>query len=58
MDTGDGDKVDGKRKGLRTVPPGFARGLRLPGDESQDDETLATLDEIPVTGGRYDAEQV
>lgn len=30
-------------KGLRTIPPGFTRGLRLPGDEV-DDETVAVLD--------------
>ncbi|KIJ66348.1 hypothetical protein HYDPIDRAFT_86124 [Hydnomerulius pinastri MD-312] len=31
-------------KGLRTIPPGFSRGLRLPGEELED-ESLAELDE-------------
>ncbi|KDQ63053.1 hypothetical protein JAAARDRAFT_29053 [Jaapia argillacea MUCL 33604] len=31
--------------GLRTIPPGFTRGLRLPGDE-EEDESLAELDGI------------
>ncbi|EGO31119.1 ATP-dependent RNA helicase [Serpula lacrymans var. lacrymans S7.9] len=31
-------------KGLRTVPPGFTRGLRLPGDDFED-EALAQFDE-------------
>lgn len=35
-------------KGLRTVPPGFSRGLRLPGEEIED-ETLAELDDISPT---------
>jgi antiviral helicase SKI2 len=50
-------RLAGDRQGLRTIPPGFARGLRLPGDESQD-ETLATLDEISVTSHRQNAETV
>ncbi|KAF7970863.1 hypothetical protein HWV62_22674 [Athelia sp. TMB] len=41
----DSENSDKATKGLRTVPPGFARGLRLPGDEA-DDHTLADLDEI------------
>jgi antiviral helicase SKI2 len=31
-------------KGLRTVPPGFLRGLRLSGDDPED-ETLTSLDD-------------
>ena len=47
-------------KGLRTVPPGFSRGLRLPGDTSDDHEPLVidseateTLDEREETYGRF-----
>lgn len=36
-------------KGLRTVPPGFSRGLRLAGEEPED-EALTALDEsLPST---------
>lgn len=28
-------------RGLRTVPPGFGRGLRLPGEDLKADTTLA-----------------
>lgn len=31
-------------KGLRTVAPGLSRGLRLPGDETEEDATLQELD--------------
>ncbi|KIM88714.1 hypothetical protein PILCRDRAFT_2912 [Piloderma croceum F 1598] len=55
MDPEDENKLNGKRKGLRTVPPGFTRGLRLPGDESQD-ESLVELDEVSVTNHRRDIE--
>ncbi|KAJ3769464.1 antiviral helicase [Lentinula raphanica] len=34
-------------KGLRTIPPGFARGLRLPGDDPED---LLALDDLHETG--------
>lgn len=38
--------VDGpSKKGLRTVPPGLSRGLRLPGEEFEDNE-LAALDDL------------
>ena len=36
-------------KGLRTVPPGFSRGLRLPGEISDDHELLAIDSESPET---------
>ena len=32
------------RKGLRTIPPGFSRGLRLPG-EAGDDEALVSIED-------------
>ncbi|KAK0208953.1 antiviral helicase [Desarmillaria ectypa] len=35
------------KKGLRTVPPGFCRGLRLPGEEP-DDDTLLALNELTL----------
>ncbi|OAX42662.1 ATP-dependent RNA helicase [Rhizopogon vinicolor AM-OR11-026] len=35
-------------KGLRTVPPGFSRGLRLPGDDAEE-EALASLDDAADT---------
>jgi hypothetical protein len=28
-------------KGLRSIPPGFSRGLRLPGDPVEDEELVA-----------------
>ncbi|SJL06398.1 related to SKI2-antiviral protein and putative helicase [Armillaria ostoyae] len=40
--------LDTRKKGLRTVPPGFSRGLRLPGEELDDDALLA-LDELTPT---------
>lgn len=33
-------------KGLKTIPPGFSRGLRLAGEESED-EVLTALGESP-----------
>jgi hypothetical protein len=42
-------------KGLRIVPPGFLRGLRLPGEEIED-QTLKDLDgvEVPPIDEQYD----
>jgi hypothetical protein len=57
VDPDGGHNLHGEPHGLRTVPPGFARGLHLPGDESQD-ETLAALDKINITSYRQDAEEV
>lgn len=39
-------------KGLKTIPPGFSRGLRLPGDPVED-EDLVTIegDETSLTDG-------
>ena len=34
-------------KGIRTVPPGFSRGLRLPGEVNDDHELLAIDSESP-----------
>ncbi|KIL00999.1 hypothetical protein PAXRUDRAFT_762342 [Paxillus rubicundulus Ve08.2h10] len=34
-------------KGLRTIPPGFSRGLRLPGEEPEDDALTALDASIP-----------
>lgn len=36
-------------KGLKRIPPGFSRGLRFPGEntEDEDDEELASLDTRP-----------
>ena len=36
-------------KGLRMVPPGFSRGLRLPGEASDDHEVLDIDSETPET---------
>jgi antiviral helicase SKI2 len=36
-------------KGLRTVPPGFSRGLRLPGEISDGHELLAIDSDSPET---------
>jgi hypothetical protein len=37
-DIDDGAVPSGKSYGLRTIPPGFTRGLRLPGEESDVDD--------------------
>jgi hypothetical protein len=37
-------------KGLRTVPPGFSRGLRLPGEEDAENDDILALDEIQGPG--------
>ncbi|KAI9570217.1 ATP-dependent RNA helicase [Boletus coccyginus] len=43
-------------KGLRTIPPGFSRGLRLAGEEPED-ETLTALEEsLPSAEGVLDRE--
>ena len=34
-------------KGLRTVPPGFSRGLRLSGEINDDHEILAIDNDLP-----------
>ena len=39
----DADEVE-ELKGLRTVAPGLSRGLRLPGDEAEEDATLQELE--------------
>lgn len=44
-------------KGLRTVPPGFSRGLRLPGEEIED-QTLKDLDGVEVPPIRDDYDEV
>ena len=38
-------------KGLRTIPPGFSRGLRLAGEEPED-EALTSLGESPPSANR------
>ena len=43
------DSTINGRTGLRTVPPGFSRGLRLPGDDVQE-ELLNDLDGIQESG--------
>jgi len=35
---GESDAFDPRAEGVRLVPPGFVRGLRLPGDEDIDEE--------------------
>lgn len=57
VDTDEGEKSDARHGSLRTVPPGFLRGLQLPGDENQE-EGLAALDEVPITSRRQDDEMV
>lgn len=44
-------------KGLRTVPPGFTRGLRLPGEEIEDD-SLLVLDETSGTSDKQSDQTV
>ena len=39
------DEIVGEGKGIRTIPPGFTRGLRLPG-EDEDEAGLDELDRI------------
>ena len=43
---GSEDNLTEGGKGLRTIPPGFSRGLRLLGDHCDDDETFAGIEEI------------
>ena len=43
-DIGDEGVTGGKSYGLRTIPPGFTRGLRLPG-EVNDIDDLETIDD-------------
>jgi len=39
-------------KGLRAIPPGFSRGLRLAGEEPSEDETLTAFEEsLPSADG-------
>ncbi|KAG7099859.1 hypothetical protein E1B28_001664 [Marasmius oreades] len=40
----------GGKNGLRTIPPGFSRGLRLPGDDVEDDVLIHELDEMRGSG--------
>ena len=41
------DELLAEGKGIRTIPPGFTRGLRLPGEEEEEDEGgLDGLDRI------------
>ncbi|KAF9075050.1 antiviral helicase [Rhodocollybia butyracea] len=48
--------VDGKEKGLRKIPPGFTRGLHLPGDEPEADDLLA-LEGPRATTSQEDGEE-
>ena len=41
------NEIGAKTKGLRTAPPGFSRGLRLPGEEDTEDNDLLSLDDVP-----------
>lgn len=34
-------------RGLLTVPPGFSRGIRFPGDEDEDEDLIPTLTILP-----------
>lgn len=54
----DENNQDGSVSSLRTVPPGFARGLRLPGEEGNDDEALTALAEISGTKRKQETEEV
>ena len=49
------DEFDTDPKGLRTTPPGLSRGLRLPGDD-QDDEYLSEINAISKKSSRNDHE--
>ena len=39
--------LDENAKGLKRIPPGFSRGLRLPGDADEEDEELAGINVQP-----------
>ena len=49
------DESDTDPKGLRTTPPGLSRGLRLPGDD-QDDEYLSEINAISKRSSLNDQE--
>lgn len=53
------EELLGEAKGLRTVPPGFTRGLRLPGEDEGDAE-FDGLDRVqkPLAAGQGDAVSV
>ncbi|KAJ7597378.1 antiviral helicase [Mycena floridula] len=36
-----------RKKGLRTIPPGFRRGLRLPGDDLDETDPFSSLETLP-----------
>lgn len=38
-------------KGLRTVPPGFSRGLRLAGEDPEDESLVALEESLPSASG-------
>ncbi|KAF8079036.1 antiviral helicase [Lyophyllum atratum] len=38
------DSAGSNTRGLRTIPPGLSRGLRLPGEEIEDDDLMALED--------------
>ncbi|EIN14380.1 antiviral helicase [Punctularia strigosozonata HHB-11173 SS5] len=42
----------GNLRGVRAVPPGLSRGLRLPGEEVEDDETMSIVEEAERQGHR------
>lgn len=41
-------------RGLLSVPPGFSRGLRFPGDEVEEEDLIPTLTSAP----RHTNEQI
>jgi len=50
VEPSNGIALGSKTKGLRTAPPGFSRGLHLPGEEETDDDDLLALDELESSG--------
>jgi antiviral helicase SKI2 len=50
IESSNGIALGSKTKGLRTAPPGFSRGLRLPGEEVVEDDDILAFDEYKSPG--------
>ncbi|KAF9469690.1 antiviral helicase [Collybia nuda] len=57
VEPGEADGTYSNIKGLRTIPPGFTRGLRLPGDDEEEEEILG-LDDLQTRGSKLSEDMV